>query len=99
MNDAASMPVRANVMADQKIRSLMLDTETIVSSVNSVAEPNVDHAASPIAARMSTASQRAIAPALFSHLPTFMPTTFMKVATPSRAMAVRVMNVLLSDSP
>ena len=67
MNDAASGPVHANAITDQKIRSLSAKPGRIVSAVIGVAEPNRHSAAAPSAMSSSVIVHRAKPPALFSH--------------------------------
>src|SRR2546428_546902 len=78
--DPLSTPPNANAIVDQKITSLSVVLGASVLAVIDVADPNRIHDAAPKTMRNVAAAQPARAPALFSHLPTFRPTTFITTA-------------------
>ena len=82
MKEAASSPVRAKAMVDQKIRSFRWTPGSSAAGVKAVADPNRLQASAPMPRRASAASQRETAPTLLSHLPMFSPTRFSQVASP-----------------
>jgi hypothetical protein len=71
--------------------SLRLVLGTSVCALIGVADPKRSHATLPSAINSAAALQLAIAPTLFSHLPTFSPTTFIvtAIARPTDATAMK----------
>ena len=83
MNEADSKPVRAKAMVAQKIRSRRCRPGVRLSRLKVVAGPSRSQAVAPIPISRSVATQRACAPAVFSHLPTCSPTRLSQVPSAS----------------
>ena len=96
--DALSTPPNANAIVDQKITSFRLVLGTSACDPSGVADPKRRHATAPSAIRSSAGIQPASAPALFSHLPTFSPTTFIVTAMASPTVEIAMKYVLFADS-
>src|SRR5437588_2588377 len=95
--DPLSTPPNAKAIVDQKITSLRLVLGINVCAEIGVADPKRFHEYMPSAIRMNAGIQLAIAPTLFSHFPTFRPTTFIVTAMTSPVMATTMKYVLLVD--
>src|SRR5580698_3892155 len=87
INDAASGPVHANAMTDQKIAFFRLASGRIVCNVIGDAAPNFAHTMAPNAINAIVTSQRLSAPTLFNQRPTDKPYTFKRVANVKPANA------------
>ena len=89
--DPLSTPPNANAIVDQKITSFSVVLGSRVRGVMGVADPNRIHHSAPNAMRKVAGTQPATAPALFSHLPTFRPTTFIitAIVKPARATMMK----------
>ena len=89
--DPLSTPPNANAIVDQKITSLSVVLGASAPSVIGVADPNRIQDTAPKTMRKVPTIQPAVAPALFSHLPTFNPTTFITTASvrPASATAMK----------
>src|ERR1700722_5100331 len=83
MKEAASGPVQANAIVDQKMRSGSRKLGTRLARLNGTADPNLNHVAAPRSARARPARQREIAPMLLSHLAIAIPRRFNRVARTS----------------
>src|SRR5689334_9582001 len=98
MVDPLSTPPYANAIVDQKITSFKLVLGTSACGVSAVADPCIRHAAAPRTISTIAGSHPAMAPTLFSHLPTFNPTTFIVTATIKPETATMRKYVLLPES-
>src|SRR5262245_59749301 len=89
--DPLSTPPNANAIVDQKITSFRLVLGTMERASIGVADPKRIHATPASAINSPATIQLAIAPTLFSHLPTFSPTTFIVTAVmrPTEATAMK----------
>ena len=96
--DPLSTPPNANAIVDQKITSLRPVLGTSDEGVIGVADPNRYHDTTPRPISSSAGIHPAIAPTLFSHLPTFSPTTFIVTAIARPTTATAMKYVLLVDS-
>src|ERR1043166_3596631 len=96
--DPLSTPPNAKAIVDQKMTSFKLVLGTNAWAPIGGADPNRLHDTAP--STMSTAAgiQLAIAPTLFSHLPTFRPTTF-NVTAMTRPVIATAMKYGLLLSP
>src|SRR5271169_5113596 len=80
MVEALSTPPNAKAIVDQKMTSFRLVLGTKDRAVMAVADPKRLKDTTPRPMRTIDGIQPATAPTLFSHLPTFSPTTFMETA-------------------
>src|SRR6476620_5587642 len=98
MVDALSTPPKANAIVDQKITSFRSVLGTNEAAGMGVAEPYRDHESHPRTTSAPAGIQLAIAPTLFSHFPTFRPTTLRVTVRTSPAIATAMKKVLLLDN-
>src|SRR5580704_763300 len=83
IKDAASGPVHAKAIVDQKMISVRCKLGVMPALLKAVADPNFNQVPSPSAASIRPASQREIAPTLLSHLAMAMPRKLSQVASAS----------------
>src|SRR5262245_50407391 len=96
--DPLSTPPKANAIVDQKITSFKLVLGTNAGADIGVADPKRRHATMPSTMSASAGIQLAIAPRLFSHLPTFRPTTFSVTARTRPLIDTAMKYALFDDS-
>ena len=90
MVEALSTPPNANAIVDQKITSLRSVLGTNEAAGIGVAEPYRDQESHPRTTSAPAGTQLAIAPTLFSHFPTFRPTTLRVTVRTRPAIATAV---------
>src|SRR5262249_8930468 len=95
--DPLSTPPNANAIVDQKMTSFSPVLGTNDDAGIGVAGPNRLHATAPSAISSPAGIHPATAPALFSHLPTSSPTTFIVTATTRPVIATAMKYALLVD--
>src|SRR2546430_16639600 len=96
--DALSTPPNANAIVDQKMTSLRLVFGTNARAGIGVADPKRDHDRMPSTRGNSIGTQLATAPTVFSHVPTFNPTTLSVTARTSPRIATMMEDGLVDDS-
>src|SRR5438552_12719661 len=95
--DPLSTPPNAKAIVDQKITSFRLVLGTKASGGIGVADPKRLHDTAPRTMSRPAGIQLAIAPTLFSHLPTFRPTTVIMTAIARPVIATAIKYTLLVD--